>query len=47
MFCVPASTVAAGFFPMADNLSYAKFEVAFWHPFGPHGGEEPKEIIER
>jgi hypothetical protein len=31
---------------MAD-MRYAKFEVAFWHPFGSHGGEEPKEIIAR
>jgi hypothetical protein len=26
---------------------YTKFEIAFWHPFGPHGRETPKEIIQR
>ncbi len=24
-----------------------KFEIGFWHPFGPHAGESPEEIIER
>ena len=28
-------------------MSYTKFNVAFWHPFGPHGGETPEEIIKR
>jgi|SRR5271157_3952757 len=28
-------------------MSYTKFELAFWHPFGPHGRETPKQIIER
>ena len=22
-------------------------ELAFWHPFGPHGGETPEEILDR
>ena len=25
----------------------AKFKIAFWNPFGPHGGEAPGGIIER
>ena len=29
------------------GVSYANFDIAFWHPFGPHGKETPKEIIER
>jgi len=28
-------------------VNYSKFEIAFWHPFGPHGDEDTKEIIER
>jgi hypothetical protein len=24
-----------------------RFEIGFWHPFGPHGLETPEEIIER
>ncbi|MFA5084244.1 MAG: hypothetical protein WC475_02590 [Candidatus Paceibacterota bacterium] len=24
-----------------------KFEIGFWHPFGPHAGETPEEIIKR
>jgi hypothetical protein len=28
-------------------MSYTTFELAFWHPFGPHGRETPKQIIER
>ena len=24
-----------------------KFKIGFWHPFGPHGGETPEEIINR
>lgn len=24
-----------------------KFEIGFWHPFGPHAGEKAEEIIER
>src|SRR5208283_2876098 len=28
-------------------MNYAEFELAFWHPFGPHGRETPHEIIER
>ena len=28
-------------------MNYPKFEIAFWHPFGPHGDEDTKEIIER
>jgi hypothetical protein len=27
--------------------SYASFDIAFWHPFGPHGRESQNEIIER
>lgn len=23
------------------------FEIGFWHPFGPHGGETPEQIINR
>jgi hypothetical protein len=28
-------------------MNHAEFTLAFWHPFGPHGREMPKEIIER
>ncbi len=28
-------------------MSYATFDIAFWHPFGPHGRETQKEIIAR
>jgi len=28
-------------------VNYPKFKIAFWHPFGPHGDEDTKEIIER
>ena len=28
-------------------MSYTKFNVALWHPFGPHGDEGPQEIIKR
>ncbi|MFA6405440.1 MAG: hypothetical protein WCW46_01675 [Candidatus Paceibacterota bacterium] len=24
-----------------------EFKIGFWHPFGPHGGETPEEIIKR
>ncbi len=29
------------------NFLDLKFEIGFWHPFGPHGGETPEEIIKR
>jgi hypothetical protein len=28
-------------------VSYTEFEIAFWHPFGPHAGEPTDKIIER
>jgi len=28
-------------------VSYTEFEIAFWHPFGPHVGETMEQIIER
>jgi hypothetical protein len=28
-------------------MSCPQFEIAFWHPFGPHGNETPEHIIER
>ncbi len=28
-------------------MSYTNFEIAFWHPFGPHAGEATEQIIER
>lgn len=28
-------------------MGFENFEFAFWHPFGPHGGETPKDIIQR
>lgn len=28
-------------------MSFPVFEIAFWHPFGPHGKETPDDIIER
>jgi hypothetical protein len=28
-------------------VNYAEFDIGFWHPFGPHGGETPEDIIER
>jgi len=27
--------------------TFPAFDMAFWHPFGPHGRETPEEIIER
>jgi hypothetical protein len=37
---------------MADGNASSEFEakdfeIGFWHPFGPHGGETPEDIIER
>jgi len=29
------------------DVSFSKFELAFWHPFGSHGREPPKDIIRR
>ena len=29
------------------NNQGLKFEIGFWHPFGPHGGETPEQIINR
>ncbi len=29
------------------NSENPKFEIGFWHPFGPHAGETPEQIIER
>lgn len=28
-------------------MSYSQFQIGFWHPFGPHGRESVKEILER
>lgn len=28
-------------------MSYTEFRLAFWHPFGAHGGERPNQIIKR
>jgi hypothetical protein len=28
-------------------MSYADFELAIWHPFGPHGRETAEEILQR
>ena len=28
-------------------MTYAEFQIGFWHPFGPHGKETPEHIIER
>ncbi len=28
-------------------IPFPSFEIAFWHPFGPHGREEPEDILER
>jgi hypothetical protein len=28
-------------------MHYSEFKIAFWHPFGPHGQEEPNQIMER
>jgi hypothetical protein len=30
-----------------DVFSISDFKLAFWHPFGPHGGENADQIIER
>jgi hypothetical protein len=34
---------------VAPNMTNAnsRFEIGFWHPFGPHGGECPEQIIDR
>lgn len=39
----------AGFFPLLEihGVSYTNFRMAFWHPFGPHGGEPRDRIIDR
>lgn len=28
-------------------MKHHHFKIAFWHPFGPHGEEEPDDIIQR
>lgn len=28
-------------------MTYLDFEMAFWHPFGPHSGESAEEILDR
>lgn len=28
-------------------MDYYQFQVGFWHPFGPHGGETVERILER
>ncbi len=28
-------------------MNYRKFQIGFWHPFGPHGKEPAEEILER
>ena len=28
-------------------MKHHQFKIAFWHPFGPHGEEEPDDIIQR
>jgi hypothetical protein len=28
-------------------MNYTNFEIAFWHPFGPHAGETKEQIIKR
>lgn len=30
-----------------NEMDYAEFKVAFWHPFGAHGGETTEEILSR
>ena len=32
---------------MENNFAWDQFSVGFWHPFGPHGGETPEEILAR
>lgn len=32
---------------MHENDKNIKFEIGFWHPFGPHAGETAEDIIER
>ncbi|MHB8384283.1 MAG: hypothetical protein ACYDC3_18305 [Candidatus Binataceae bacterium] len=32
---------------MGKDSHCTKFDIGFWHPFGPHGQETPKEIVER
>lgn len=29
------------------HIENMKFEIGFWHPFGPHAGEEVEDIIKR
>ena len=29
------------------DFDWDEFSVGFWHPFGPHGGETPKQILTR
>ena len=28
-------------------MGYCQFQIGFWHPFGPHGGETVEQILER
>ena len=30
-----------------ETTTPAPFQLAFWHPFGPHGGEQPEVILAR
>lgn len=30
-----------------DNFDWNDFSIGFWHPFGPHGDENPEEILSR
>ena len=30
-----------------DQMSYSRFQIGFWHPFGPHGRESVEQILKR
>jgi hypothetical protein len=32
---------------MENDFDWNQFSIGFWHPFGPHGGETPEEVLDR
>lgn len=47
MKCIPTTGEAPTICDRNQEQSYMRFEIGFWHPFGPHGRETPDEIIKR
>jgi len=33
--------------PQSGSFRWDDFQIGFWHPFGPHGGETPEQILAR